>query len=82
MRVRVREGSVMTEVDGKKEAWSWKQRLERCALKIRRGHKPRNASALPKLERQGIDSSLDLPEGTNPNDTLILRLLSSRNIRE
>lgn len=44
-------------------------RLERCVYKPRR---PRIAYNHQKLgEMQGTDSPLELPEGTNPADTLI-----------
>lgn len=44
-----------------------------------RGYKPR--IQVP-FRRQRMDSALDTPEGTSPDDTLILRFLTCSTVRE
>lgn len=48
----------------------------------REGSQAKDTGARERLERRGMDSDLDPPEGISPDDTLILRLLTCRTVRE
>lgn len=60
--MRVREGDVITEAEIGVISFEGGER----------GHEPGNSGHPEQLERPGSRSSLELPEGMQPSDTLIL----------
>lgn len=48
----------------------------------REGSQAKDTGARERLERRGMHSDRDPPEGIRPDDTLILRLLTCGTVRE
>lgn len=73
----------MTEVDRRTRRHGPEAEVgHMCSDDTQTGRKPTNSRVLSKPERQGMGSSLDSPEGTSPDETLILSLLTSRTVSE